>query len=138
MKYVLDASVALKWVLVEADSPRAIALRDDYQQQVHELLVPDVFPIEVAHTLTKAERKGILNPPQASILLADVLATPVLLCPSLPLLARATEISSTLRIGVYDSLYLALAEQEGCDLVTADDRLVRTSAGFPVVSLAAL
>ena len=35
-------------------------------------------------------------------------------------------ISSQARIGVYDCLYVALAEQQGCQLVTADDRLVKT------------
>ena len=37
MKYVLDSCVALKWVLPEADSARAISLRDDYRKSVHEL-----------------------------------------------------------------------------------------------------
>lgn len=39
MKYVLDSSVALKWVLAEADSARAIRLRDEYLNGVHSLLV---------------------------------------------------------------------------------------------------
>jgi len=43
----------------------------------------------------------------------------------LPLLKRAVEIASQARIGVYDCLYAALAEREGCQLLTADDRLVR-------------
>ncbi len=30
MKYVLDSSVALKWVLPEADSGKAIRLRDEF------------------------------------------------------------------------------------------------------------
>lgn len=34
-------------------------------------------------------------------------------------------ISSAARIGVYDCLYLALAEREACELVTADDKLVK-------------
>ncbi len=29
-----------------------------------------------------------------------------------------------MRIGVYDCLYVALSEQEKCQLVTADDKLV--------------
>ena len=33
--------------------------------------------------------------------------------------------ASRARIGVYDCLYVALAEQEECELLTADDRLVR-------------
>ena len=58
MKYVLDASVALKWVLTEADSAKAISLRDDFRKQLHEFLAPDVFPVEVAHALTRAERRA--------------------------------------------------------------------------------
>ncbi len=56
----------------------------------------------------------------------------------MPLLPRAVELSSQRRIGVYDCLYVALAEREGCELVTADDRLVRTFAGGPVLPLASL
>jgi predicted nucleic acid-binding protein len=43
MKFVLDASVALKWVLPEADSAKAIALRENYRKGVHELIAPDIF-----------------------------------------------------------------------------------------------
>lgn len=49
MKYALDASVAAKWVLPEPDSSKAVALRDDFRQAVHELLAPDTFPAEIAH-----------------------------------------------------------------------------------------
>jgi predicted nucleic acid-binding protein len=138
MKYVLDASVALKWVLTEPDSARALSLRDDFRKSLHELLAPDVFPVEVAHALTRAERKGILKPPQATRLLTDVLSTPMPLHPYRPLLARAVAISSAFRCGVYDGLYVALAEREGCELVTADAKLVKNlQAHFPFIVLLA-
>jgi predicted nucleic acid-binding protein len=35
MKYVLDASVALKWFLPEPDSAKAIT-QDDYRAAIHE------------------------------------------------------------------------------------------------------
>ena len=35
MKYVLDSSVALKFVLPEVDSGKAIRLRDDYRKSIH-------------------------------------------------------------------------------------------------------
>ena len=57
---------------------------------------------------------------------------------SLKLLPRAIDLSSQMRIGVYDCLYVALAEQEHCDLVTADSRLVHSMPGFPIVSLDAV
>ena len=126
MKYVLDSNVALKWVLRESDSDRARQLRADSQNQIHELLAPDIFPIEVAHALARSERRGIITPAQGPIFLADILTSQPRLEPYIPLLWRAYAISSQARIGVYDCLYVALAEQQGCQLVTADDRLVRT------------
>jgi hypothetical protein len=58
MKYILDANVALKWVIPEKHSDKAIRLRSDYQAGIHELHAPDIFPVEAAHALTRAERKG--------------------------------------------------------------------------------
>jgi predicted nucleic acid-binding protein len=57
MKYVLDSSVAFKWVVSEADTDKALLLRDDYRNGVHELISPDIFPVELIHALTKAERQ---------------------------------------------------------------------------------
>jgi predicted nucleic acid-binding protein len=58
--------------------------------------------------------------------------------PSTSLFPRAFDIASQTRASVYDALYVALAEREGCDLVTADDKLMKVLAGFPIVSLASL
>jgi len=49
--------LALKWVLPEVDSAKALALRDDFRSNIHELLAPDFFPLELLHALTKAERQ---------------------------------------------------------------------------------
>jgi predicted nucleic acid-binding protein len=51
MRCVIDLSVALKWVLPEIDTSKAVALRDDFRNGTLELLSPDVFAIEVAHAL---------------------------------------------------------------------------------------
>lgn len=60
MKYVLDASVAFKWVVDEINADKARRLREGFRNAVHELLAPDVFSVEIAHSLTKAERQGRL------------------------------------------------------------------------------
>ena len=39
MKYVLDASVALCWVIPRPLTPKAVRLRDEYQRKIHELLI---------------------------------------------------------------------------------------------------
>jgi predicted nucleic acid-binding protein len=117
MKYVLDSSVAFKWVVVEALTDKARNLRDEFRQGLHELIAPDV--------MTRAEGQGRISPPEASILLADVLLTCPQLDPYMPLLSHAVAISSQARIGVYDCLYVALAQREGCEFLTADHRLIR-------------
>jgi predicted nucleic acid-binding protein len=58
MKYVIDSSVAFKWVVAEAHDGKARPLRDELRHALHDLLAPDVFPIELGHSLTRAERQG--------------------------------------------------------------------------------
>jgi len=140
MKYVLDSCVALKWVLAEPDSDRAIRVRDDFRQRLHELLAPDVFPIEIAHALARAERRGIIQPPEGIRRFQNISSILPDLHPSVPLLPRAFALASQFRISVYDCHYVALAEREGCELLTADDRLLRVlhPASSFITSLASL
>ena len=140
MKYVLDCSVAFKFVVAEKDSEKANLLRDDFRAGIHELICPDIFSGELGHALTKAERKAQITVGAALRLWSKVMATPPRQIPSLAITYRAIEISSLTRVGVFDCLYVALAEQERCELVTADGRLVKTlQARFPfIVSLATL
>jgi hypothetical protein len=49
MRYVLDTSVAFKWVVAEPDADKAIRLREDFRNGIHELLAPDIFPAEMAN-----------------------------------------------------------------------------------------
>jgi predicted nucleic acid-binding protein len=129
MKYVLDSSIGFKWVVAEDLSDKANALRDDYRNGLHELIAPDVFPIEIMHALTRAERQGRVTPAQGGKLWIDLMTTAPHFFASLPLVPRAYAIASAARIGVYDCLYIALAEREQCEFVTADDRLVRNLQG---------
>jgi predicted nucleic acid-binding protein len=65
MKYVLDASVALKWVLPEVDSEAALALREEFREGLCDLLSPDLLPAEIDHALARAERRGGIHRPDA-------------------------------------------------------------------------
>jgi predicted nucleic acid-binding protein len=135
MRYVLDSSVALKWVLPEPDAARAVLIRQAMLAGRHDLIAPDIFAVEVAHALTKAERRRQILSGEAVVKMADIFRTAPLLDPYLPLLPRAVELASQARIGVYDCLYVALAEREGCALVTADERLKRALPGSAVLAL---
>ena len=109
MKYVLDASVALSWVMPRPLTSKALALRDDFRNHIHELIAPSTFGAEVASGLTKAERQKLIPVGDGVHLLADILRTSPLLHAYDPFLFRATEIPSTVRSGLHDCLYIALA-----------------------------
>src|SRR3954468_8038689 len=112
MKLVLDSSVAFKWHVREVGSDQALRIRDDFLNGFTELLAPDIFPVEIAHALTRAERQGRITPAQGMMHLNDMLVMLPDLHGCLPLLPRAYELSSQARVGVYDGLYVALAERE--------------------------
>lgn len=64
MKYVIDSSVAFKWVVAEPDADKADRLRQDFRNGVLDLLAPDIFPAEIANALLMAERRGRIAPGQ--------------------------------------------------------------------------
>jgi len=138
MRYVLDASVGVQCLLVEKDTAKARQLRDDFNNGIHKLLAPGVFPIEVLNVLTKAQRKGRITHQDGAILADACLDGLPNLHDSHSLLPKAYELSSLTRSAVYDCLYVALAEREGCDLVTADEKLVNNLPGYPVLLLSTL
>lgn len=141
MKYVIDASTGFKWEVAEPLSDKAQRLREGFRNLIHELSAPDLFPSEAANAFLVAERRGRILPGQGLVFLADLFTTLPRLHPSFPdLLPRAYAIASATQASVYDCLYVALAEREGCELITADDKLVnRLQSQFPfIVPLASL
>jgi predicted nucleic acid-binding protein len=102
MRIVLDSSVALKWFLSEPDSPKAIQIRHDAQNAVGELLVPEFFPVEMTHAITRAERQGRITRAEGASFITDLLADLPVLHPSVTLITRAYAISSATKQGVYD------------------------------------
>jgi predicted nucleic acid-binding protein len=124
MRYVIDANIAAKWFLPEADSAKALQLREDFHNGVHELIAPDIYPLEVGHALTKGLRKGRTTPAQAAQDFQYLFTSLPTLLPHAPLLPRAFALSSRYRIAINDCLYVVLADREGVPLVTSDQKLI--------------
>ena len=140
MKLVLDASAAAKWYVREVDAAKAARLRVDFHMGRHELIAPDTFHAHSADVFVTAERQGLLDPGEAAGALNDLLIVGVVLQPAAPLLPRAIELALSARLTVMASLYVALAEREQCQFLTADQRVVRAARKhFPfVITFAAL
>lgn len=127
MKYVIDASVALKWVLDEPGKAAADALLDD------ELLAPSLWLLEAANALWKRTQRGDIGADEGKTLLAELYNAPVTTVPAEADLPSATEIANRLRRPVHDCLYLALAVREQAQLVTADRRFLAAVQGDPAL-----
>ncbi|WP_395942603.1 type II toxin-antitoxin system VapC family toxin [Brevundimonas sp.] len=126
MTFVVDASVALKWVLKEDDSDIADALLDE------RLIAPTWWRVEVANGLWKAARKGLISTDEADDRLAVLLdMSPVEDIDPADVVARATRLAHRLKHPVYDLLYLVAAIDAGSPLVTADVRFMRVLSGEP-------
>jgi len=116
---VIDASVAVQWVLDEVGTPRAIALRDKDR-----LIAPTLIAAEVGSAIWKAVRRGAVSRGDALIAVESVLLPFDELMPIEEMRLRALDIAMALDHPIYDCFYLALAERERCPLVSADAKLV--------------
>jgi predicted nucleic acid-binding protein len=117
---VVDASVAIKWVVEERGTPEALALRGGAK-----LIAPDLLVAECANILWKKVRRSQLAVEEASLAARLLQVADIELSPTRPLLEAATRLAIELDHPVYDCLYLALAVANVCPFVTADERLLR-------------
>ena len=138
MTWVVDASIAIKWVIPEVLSDEADRLRagDD------EMLAPDLLLTEVANALWRKTARREILPVEADRALDLVTESGIDLRPTAPLLTRAMQFARRLNHPVYDCVYLALAEHEHASFITADRRLLRRVSArrlhLPVVDLRTL
>jgi predicted nucleic acid-binding protein len=117
MKWVVDASVAAKWLAPERDSPLAEALLDD------DLIVPDLLFAEVGNILWKKQLRGEMDAASTQVGARWLLQVPLQVHDSAGLLADALALALQLQHPAYDCFYLALALRSEAPLVTADRRL---------------
>src|SRR6266516_4871280 len=115
-KFVVDASVAVKWFVPEMHSAAAVRLIDP--QIV--VSAPDLIASEFANTLWKKVRRDEIQRDEAEEILTAFAALPLEIYPSSVFLASAFQLALTFDRTIYDSLYLALALARECPLITAD------------------
>lgn len=121
-RLIVDASVVLKWVLPEPDRDEAVRLLDAYEAEEADLIAPRVLMEEVGSALSKRCRRKELSESQARKAWHLIEIRQPLLVDEPALLPTALDLSLDYQLSFWDSLYLALAIAERCDLITADQR----------------
>jgi predicted nucleic acid-binding protein len=122
-RFVVDASVAVKWYLPEQHSEDAARLCHSGTV----LEAPDLLHSEVGNALWKRVRRSELTRDQAGEIIAALSLMPIEIYPSRLLAAAAVQIACETDLTVYDSLYIATAMLTGSRLVTADRRVFETA-----------
>ena len=118
MIYVLDASVLVKWFVEEPDTPQALALKTAYLDGSCDLTSLDFAVLEVVNALQRS--KGF-TAAEITRCCDELTALGLDLVALLPdLIHAAVDLAVKWQITVYDAAYVALAQELGARLVTAD------------------
>ena len=125
---VVDASVAVKWLIAEALSEEALVLVRSWARDGIAVIAPYLMPAEVSNALHKRVVSQELSVAAASDLMETLLASGIELQETPLIHVRAIELASELgQRAAYDAHYLALAEQLDCEMWTADARFYRAA-----------
>ena len=126
---VVDASLAVKWLVEEDDSDIAHAALQVWVAQDITRIAPQLMPFEVANVLHRRVLRGDLNAGDSLRMMALLLESSLELHQPPEIHVRALQLASQLKQNAaYDAHYLALAESLGCELWTAHERFYRAAS----------
>jgi len=127
-RFVLDASVALAWLL--DDPVPAYAMNVKRSLGKTRPIVPPLWTLEVANTLAVGERRGNLTSDQvvrAMSLIEQLLGETIETIASAVTFRQLLSTARSFRLTAYDAVYLEVARSEGVPLATLD-RALRAAA----------
>lgn len=126
-RFVVDASVVLKWLVPEIKSDAARQLLE----APHEYVAPDLLFVEAGNAIWKKVRRQELSAAEGRRLVADLATVAVESIATRGLADDAFALAIATGRTVYDSAYLALAVRLETQLLTADERLVHAVQAIP-------
>ncbi|RIA45903.1 MULTISPECIES: type II toxin-antitoxin system VapC family toxin [Sphingomonadales] len=119
MRIVIDASIAVKWVVTEDGTDEAVSLLSG-----HHLSAPDLLIAECANILWKKVRLTEMSADEAMVAMRIIQRANLELCPMRSLMEPAAKLAIDLDHPAYDCVYLALAMSQGWQFVTSDARFL--------------
>ncbi len=121
MRYVVDASVAVKWYVPENHELEAVRLLKGR----HDLHVPELIFPEIGNIVWKKVRSGQVSKSDGDVIIATVARKRWTIHPHKQTIKSAFTGAEATGQTVYDWTYLALAISLSCELVTADEKFYK-------------
>ena len=138
MSYVVDASLAVKWLVREPLRDAAMTLIDPGVS----LHAPSLILADVANALCKKVQQGEVSAAHAHQARREITSYFDELWPLDDLAERAMDIAVQTHLSLSDCFYLACSEELGLPLVTADIHLLRivrtTSFAAQIVNIVSI
>ncbi|PIG92863.1 type II toxin-antitoxin system VapC family toxin [Gloeocapsopsis sp. IPPAS B-1203] len=128
MLLVIDSSVLAKWLFPEPLHSQARTVCQDWESSKVELIAPNLIFVEVGNIIWKKQRLGLITQEEATSSIFDLLDLEIPTVESQVILAEAYSLAERLDRTVYDALYLALAQVNSANMMTADLRLYNAVA----------
>jgi predicted nucleic acid-binding protein len=131
----IDASVIVKVLVAEDLSDIAAVIVKETEVEGLIIIAPFLLEAEVASTLSKKVKDGLITVDEAQAALTIFQSIPVTFQHFPSIAPRALELATRYNWRyAYDGFYIALAEHCGCELWTADEKLVKdVSVDLPFV-----
>jgi predicted nucleic acid-binding protein len=123
---IVDASVAVKWIVEEPLREEALDLVRE-----HDVVVPDLLPAEVRNALVNRVRRRLGTVEEARTAATAFRAIPLIVERSSDQLERAFDLALAFEHPIYDCIYLALAIARNLTLITADGRMFDLAQQVP-------
>jgi len=127
MYLIADASVIIKWFirLKENDRKQALVIKKQMLEGKFILAAPDLLFYEVINVLTI---KRMVRKTSLDRMIKLLFQYPFeIIWPSGELFESAAKLAKRFDLTIYDAVYLALAQELDCPLVTADNKLYQNS-----------
>ena len=125
-RYVLDNSVAMRWLLASPKKTDQTYAEKVLQSLVEtEAVVPHLWHLEAANVLLGAEKRGELETGEVERFLAQLESLPIQVDPltAHQAFSRTLGLSRAYKLSSYDDAYLELSIREGLPLATLDKDL---------------
>lgn len=126
-RYVVDASVVIKWFIPEIHAEAALRLHDSR----YRLHVPTLMTLEIGNVIAKKIRRAELTRHEGETILKELRHLPLQRHADDQLFPAAYELALDTHRSLYDCLYLALAEAVDGALVTADRKFYTAITNGP-------
>jgi predicted nucleic acid-binding protein len=129
--YVVDASVLTKWFMEEEDRDLALGLRELHTSGRSTLFVSEMTFLEILNAIRYGPKAKEEDGAEALHVLERL---HLQVAPTdFQLLRKANAIAWAYKITFYDALCVALAEQLGYPLITADEVMLKKLRGHSIV-----